>query len=137
MLITGLTRGESYYFCIKSYDEANNYSVLSNSPLVIAAGYPDSAILGDVNNNGVVDGLDVIYLVNYLRGGLPIPDPVLRADVNGSCNVNALDAVYLCDYLKGGPDFIDGNCNPAIVARLQPVKIPSNKAYHPGVRLNG
>jgi hypothetical protein len=137
MLITGLSPGESYYFCIKSYDEANNYSALSNSPLIIASEYSDFVILGDVNNSGRVDGLDVIYLINFLRGGPPIPAPVLRADVNGSCDVNALDAIYLTDYFRGGPGFINGNCNPNIIARLRPIKIPHNEDNQPGRRLDG
>lgn len=33
MLIAGLVPGESYYFCIRAYDDAGNYSGFSNSPL--------------------------------------------------------------------------------------------------------
>ena len=135
MLVSGLIPGESYYFCIKSYDEAYNYSLLSNSPLVIANGYQGPFILGDVNNSGDVNGLDVIYLVNYLRGGNPIPDPILRADVNGSCDVNALDATYIRNYLEGGPDLIQGDCGPASIARVTPGRIPSSEALHSGISL--
>jgi len=38
MVVTGLTPGAAYYFSLKAYDEAINYSGLSNSPLVTAGG---------------------------------------------------------------------------------------------------
>jgi hypothetical protein len=66
---------------------------------------------GDVNNTADVNGIDVIYLVNYLKGG---PAPPLTcdngsgpffvaADLNGDCATNGLDAVWFVNYLKGGP----------------------------------
>jgi hypothetical protein len=66
---------------------------------------------GDINNSGEVNGLDVIYFVNYLKGG---PAPPLTcdngngplfvaADLNGDCATNGLDAVWFVNYLKGGP----------------------------------
>ena len=36
MIITGLEDGKGYYFCIKAYDDAGNYSGLSNSTLKYA-----------------------------------------------------------------------------------------------------
>jgi len=56
---------------------------------------------GDVNNNGNVNGLDVVYFVNYLRGQGPIPFPLQSADANGDCLANGLDVIYLVNYLKG------------------------------------
>jgi hypothetical protein len=35
-MILGLTPGAGYYFALKTYDDAYNYSELSNSPLVVA-----------------------------------------------------------------------------------------------------
>ena len=37
MLVSGLEPGARYYFCIKTYDDAGNYSGLSNSPLATAS----------------------------------------------------------------------------------------------------
>jgi hypothetical protein len=66
---------------------------------------------GDANGSGDVNGVDVSFLVNYLKGfGLP-PDPFLAADANGNCQVNGVDVVYLVNYLKGiGPAPVLGNC---------------------------
>jgi hypothetical protein len=65
---------------------------------------------GDANGSGIVNGIDVVYLVSYFKGGPPPPDPILRADANGNCAVNGIDVVYLVSYLKGGPAPFRGNC---------------------------
>jgi hypothetical protein len=109
MLVSGLEPGASYYFCIKAYDEAGNYSTLSNSALVQAAN--GDFIAGDVNGSGRVTGTDVVYLVNYLEGGPPPPDPFLRADCNGNCEVNGSDVLYLLSFFRGGPPPYRGNCD--------------------------
>ncbi len=67
-------------------------------------------IAGDANNSGSVNGLDVVYLVNYFKGGGPPPVPYLAGDANGTCDVNGLDAVYLVNFFKGGPYPFRGNC---------------------------
>jgi hypothetical protein len=65
---------------------------------------------GDANGSGEVNGLDVVYLVNYLKGMGPAPDPLLSGDTNGDCATNGLDVVYLVNYLKGGPAPLGGDC---------------------------
>jgi hypothetical protein len=72
-------------------------------------------IVGDVNGNGLLNGLDVVYGVNYLKGEGPDPEcpdcPLddcnswhYCGDVNATCTYNGLDIVYLVAYLKGlGP----------------------------------
>jgi Zn-dependent M28 family amino/carboxypeptidase len=58
-------------------------------------------LAGDANANGQVNGLDVVYLVNFLKGGPRPPEPFLRGDANGNCEVNGLDVIYLVNFLKG------------------------------------
>lgn len=65
---------------------------------------------GDANGSGDVNGLDVIYLVNYFKGLGPVPYPIERGDANGDCAVNGLDVVYLVNYLKGGSAPLFGDC---------------------------
>jgi hypothetical protein len=66
---------------------------------------------GDVNNNGGIEGGDVIYMINYLfRDGLP-PSPLSAGDVNCDGVVTAGDVVFLITYLfRGGP--ISRCCGP-------------------------
>jgi hypothetical protein len=67
---------------------------------------------GDVNGNSSVDGIDVVYLVSYLKGGASPPVDCfcpghgilfVAADANGTCAVNGLDVTYMVSYFKGGP----------------------------------
>jgi len=112
MIVSDLGFGEAYYFCIKAFDNVLNYSNLSNSPFVVTADTSDGDFIpGDANNDNAVNGLDVIYLVNYLKGGPEIPDPILRADANGSCIVGGLDVIYIVRFLHGGPPPHRGDCN--------------------------
>jgi hypothetical protein len=66
--------------------------------------------VGDINDSGDYNGLDVTYGVSYLKGGPPplyecvcTPGNIWYAsgDVNGSCNYNGLDITYGVSYLKG------------------------------------
>jgi hypothetical protein len=69
-------------------------------------------VVGDANDSGSLNGLDVTYGVNYFKGGSLPPYECectpgntwyVAGDVNASCNYNGLDITYLVSYLKGGP----------------------------------
>jgi photosystem II stability/assembly factor-like uncharacterized protein len=61
-------------------------------------------VLGDVNEDGIIDIGDVVFLIAYLYKGGPAADPVEAGDVNCDDIVNVGDVVYLVSYLyKGGP----------------------------------
>jgi hypothetical protein len=71
-------------------------------------------VIGDVNGNGVSNGIDVSYAVGYFKGGAlpPIfcycpPHGYLyvAGDVNGSCTFNGLDITFMCNYYLGGDPF--------------------------------
>jgi len=77
----------------------------------LPVGPPCSYMPGDVNNNGNSNGVDVIYLVSYLKGGALPPVQCecaehgalfVAADVNGDCAANGIDVIYLVNYFKGG-----------------------------------
>ena len=93
-LVSG-THGRSMY----SYDLTQIDNVCSYIP-------------GDINSNGDVNGEDVVFLVNYLKGAGAPPDSCIctganwlyvAADVDGNCAVNNQDLQYLIDFLEGGP----------------------------------
>jgi hypothetical protein len=70
-------------------------------------------ISGDANYDGITNGLDIIYLANYLKGG-PLPPKIcpcaphdvlmVGADANGSCAVNGLDVTFILNHLREGVD---------------------------------
>jgi len=64
---------------------------------------------GDANADGVVDMVDLIYVIHYLflKGNSPLP--LRAADVNADCMVDIEDVVYLINYiLRGGPPLLVG-----------------------------
>lgn len=64
---------------------------------------------GDVNDNGVINITDAIYLSNYLFQGGPQPPCMLAADVNNDTSVNMVDVVLIYAFLFEG-------CGECIVA---------------------
>jgi hypothetical protein len=67
---------------------------------------------GDLNGNGIANGVDVVCAVAYLKGR-PYPPPYPcdclpglffpAGDVSGSCAFNGLDITFLITYYRGGP----------------------------------
>ncbi len=87
-------------------------------------------VIGDINANGATNGIDVVYGVNYFKGGSapPIscdcpPNGALFAagDVNGNCQFNGIDVSYFVNYLKGGAMLRPcASCPPAGMAMPPP-----------------
>jgi hypothetical protein len=62
-------------------------------------------INGDANGNGIVNILDITFLISYLYKQGPSPDPMICGDANCNQQLNILDITYLIGYLyKSGPD---------------------------------
>ncbi len=60
---------------------------------------------GDVNNDGVVDLRDLVYLKNYVYGFGPGPIPFMHlGDVNVDGAVDQADIIYLFDWYFNGGD---------------------------------
>jgi hypothetical protein len=84
-------------------------------------------VIGDLNDSGLADGVDVIYGVTFFKGGAaprdscdcsPLPFPFYAAgDVNGNCSFNGIDLTYFVAYLKGLQQELQGcpYC-PAVLA---------------------
>jgi hypothetical protein len=80
-------------------------------------------VVGDVNDSGTLNGLDVTYGVSYFKGGALPPYECectpgntwyVGGDVNGSCTYNGLDITYLVTYFKGGSDPLPcADCPPS------------------------
>jgi hypothetical protein len=92
-------------------------------------------VVGDINNNNNFNGVDVVYGVNYLKGGEAPPyncecTPGNRwfvaGDVNNSCSFNGVDITFMVNYFKGGDTPMPcANCAPnGIIARSAPITDP-------------
>ncbi len=61
-------------------------------------------VRGDVNNDGIVNSADLVYLISYLFQGGPPPPIMQAADCNCDRTVNVGDYIFLEEYLfRGGP----------------------------------
>lgn len=61
-------------------------------------------LCGDVDDDGTVNILDIVYVINYKYKSGPIPNLLGSADVNHDTLVNILDIVYLINFkYKSGP----------------------------------
>ena len=57
-------------------------------------------LTGDVDQNGLINSADIIYLVNYIFKSGPDPQPMRTVgDVNCSGGLGASDVIYLVNYL--------------------------------------
>ncbi len=64
-------------------------------------------VCGDLDDNGNINILDIIFLINHLYKSGPAPDPVQSANVDGVGNLDILDVIYLINYkYKNGPALI-------------------------------
>jgi len=107
--IDGLDDGRTYYFALKTADENDNWSLLSNIHSNAHCYLPCSGIRGNVDADPYdkINISDFQYLVHYLFGFPRGPKPpcILEANVNGDQNesVSVADLTYLAAYLFGIP----------------------------------
>jgi hypothetical protein len=93
-------------------------TAIENISLISMCNY----LLGDINGNSLINGIDVVYAVKYFKGGEQLPHypcdcPPMEipffavGDVNGDCAFNGPDITYMVNYFKGGALFIQcHNC---------------------------
>ncbi len=68
-------------------------------------GDPCDYVCGDGDGDGLVNILDIVYVINYKYKSGPAPEPLESADVNHDFLVNILDIVYLINFkYKSGPE---------------------------------
>jgi len=64
-------------------------------------------LCGDSNNNGAIDILDVLFIINYLYKDGPASDPAGAMDVDNNLAINLFDITLFINYLyRNGPDLI-------------------------------
>jgi len=148
-IITGLTDGT---FTL-TFDASAGYRDSSITNISITPGDTTSLnvvmteiqggctyIIGDANGNGTANGIDVTYMVNFLKGvGAEPPNTCdcpghgfiySAADANGSCDFNGIDVTYMVNYLKGGAGELQGcpDCPPTLARGRNSIsQSPDNK----------
>jgi len=80
------------------FNRLNDHRIIS---ITVSEGY----ICGDVNDDGTIDILDIVFIINYKYKTGPPPDPLVSGDVNSDGDINILDVVSLINYkYKGGTE---------------------------------
>jgi hypothetical protein len=71
-------------------------------------------LIGDINGNGRVNGLDIVYGVKFFKGGNPPPYICpcgtfgliyIAGDINASCSFNGADITSFINYFRGYYNF--------------------------------
>jgi hypothetical protein len=70
-----------------------------------------NVVPGDANGDRILNGIDIVYMINWLKGIGPAPPGIclcrsvgelyVAADWNGSCVFNGIDVTYAVSYFKG------------------------------------
>ena len=84
---------------VKSVDAGSNWTVFDNFELTYYGPKASDFLLGDVNMDGVVDGLDAIGVLSIIKGkteGLNVE----AADVNQDGKVDGLDVLNIFEIIK-------------------------------------
>lgn len=63
----------------------------------------DDFFCGDVNEDGFVNVLDIITMVNYIMGGNPSPFNMNAADINADNGINVLDVIAIVNIIMQVP----------------------------------
>jgi hypothetical protein len=142
------THGTYTFYCSKAgYISVTVIVIIDDDVIIIVIIIRRSGctyIPGDINGNGVANGIDVVYGVSYFKGGnvppnrcdvCPQPQPFYAAgDVNANCVFNGIDITYFVAYLKGNQPALRycPTCPPASLAappvlEVEPIRGPDLK----------
>ncbi len=103
--LSGIISGEptnygDFNFRIRANDANGSYRDSADYSISLQ---PGVGLPGDANNSGLVNMLDITYLINFLYKSGPQPPIRPLADPDRSCTINMLDITYLINFLyKGG-----------------------------------
>ena len=95
---TNIQSGNSYSY----YLTASNFLGVESEPTITLSFDFLDQDLGDINNDGVVDVLDIVTLVNFIMGSAePDDGEFLAADMNNDGVLDVLDIVQMVNVIVG------------------------------------
>ena len=91
---TGYETTDNGYTVAADYDGDGDVDIATNSDMQFAVFFNSPPwICGDVNDDGDINILDIVYLINYKYKGGPAPVHMNAGDVNSDFDINILDIV--------------------------------------------
>jgi len=67
--------------------------------LIVLTLTEDSVLMGDLNQDSIVNILDIVQLVNIILGSIPTPYQWVAGDLNGDGLINVLDIVNIVNMI--------------------------------------
>ena len=128
LISAGLTPG--VHNCTLDYTSNDTDHPSGSLPVELFVSPPECSYMpGDLNGNGIANGIDVTFGVTFFKGGDAPPDTCRNCpeagqnllgagDVNGNCQFNGIDLTYYVAYFKGlqpGLHWCE-NCPPEFLA---------------------
>ncbi len=104
---------------MNQFSSANNHVINASGykamiPSLPALPQEDDFLCGDVNEDGLVNVLDIISMVNYIMGGNPSPFNQDAADINADSGINVLDVIALVNIIMQVPGLPCGCVAPVL-----------------------
>ena len=91
--------GNTYQYAITAVYEDEQVTYESGYSNIIEVYIESSTPLGDLNDDGLINVLDVVILVNIVLG---YDEPIDSGDLNGDGILNVLDVVMLVNIILNG-----------------------------------
>jgi len=98
-LDNGVSAGNTYQYAITAVYEDEQQMYESGYSNIIEVYIEGSTLLGDLNDDGLINVLDVVILVNIVLG---YDEPIDAGDLNGDGILNVLDVVMLVNIILNG-----------------------------------
>ncbi len=87
----------------------------------------ENVVMGDVNKDNSVNIMDVVLLINHLKGISRLPDDVLAsAKVTGNSEVTIMDVVLVINSLKGSAVLPSGGYELGSITNNTDIKLSAN-----------
>jgi uncharacterized protein (TIGR02145 family) len=110
MLCTGYSRVSAFaYLDVSTLSESASYV-----PEVPSLPEEDDFLCADVNEDGFINVLDIISMVNYIMGGNPSPFSLEAADINADGTINILDVIAIVNIIMQVPGMPCGCVAPVL-----------------------
>jgi hypothetical protein len=78
----------------------------------LAAALVTNRLPGDVTEDGAINPVDAIHLVNSVYKAIPLPGRPSAADVNCDCAINPLDVTLMVNYVYKNYGTLLWGCMP-------------------------
>ena len=103
-----LEEGTTYYIYISSNADQDNFQTLTLIGTFVYENGDITVILGDVDGNGTINGLDSLQILRHVARMIDLSDRLPAADVDGNGTINGLDSLQILRHVARMIDLTAG-----------------------------